>query len=86
MVPRSALGRTEFRPAAQINSEQIASTDMAILSELLGVRMLLLNLLYPVGRGESLSAEKVQAIVSRVDAEKLSAAIQCLEQNAKRRN
>ena len=71
---------------AQINSEQIASTDMAILSELLGVRMLLLNLLYPVGRGESLSAEKVQAIVSRVDAEKLSAAIQCLEQNAKRRN
>jgi hypothetical protein len=73
-------------PTTHINSEQIASTDMAILSELLGVRMLLLNLLYPVGRGEPLSAEKVQAIVTRADAEKLSAAIQCLEQNAKRRN
>jgi hypothetical protein len=48
--------------------------------------MLLLNLLYPVGRGESLSTEKVQAIVSRADAEKLPAAIECLEQNAKRRN
>ncbi|HWX54847.1 MAG TPA: hypothetical protein VN176_09685 [Verrucomicrobiae bacterium] len=80
------LARLNSGQATQINSEQIASTDMAILSELLGVRMLLLNLLYPVGRGESLSAEKVQAIVTRADAEKLSAAIQCLEQNAKRRN
>ncbi len=73
-------------PATQINSEQIASTDMAILSELLGVRMLLLNLLYPLGRGESLTTEKVQAIVSRADAEKLSAAIECLEQSARGRN
>jgi len=73
-------------PAGQINSEQTASTDMAILSELFGVRMLLLNLLYPVGRGESLTTEKVEAIVSRVDAEKVPAAIECLKQNAKRRN
>lgn len=73
-------------PAALSNSEQIASTDLAILTELLGVRMLLLNLLYPIGRGESLTAEKIQAIVSRSDAEKLSAAIECLERNAKRRN
>jgi hypothetical protein len=70
----------------QGDSAQIASTDMAILTELLGVRMLLLNLLYPIGRGESLTAEKLQTVVSRADAEKLSAAIECLEQNAKRRN
>src|SRR5579859_942191 len=73
-------------PAGQINSEQTASTDMAILSELFGVRMLLLNLLYPVGLNESLTTEKVEAIVSRVDAEKVPAAIECLKQNAKRRN
>jgi hypothetical protein len=70
----------------QAESTQIAATDMAILTELLGVRMLLLNLLYPIGRGESLTAEKLQTVVSRADAEKLSAAIDCLEQNAKRRN
>ncbi len=72
--------------APQVDSAQIASPDMAILTELLGVRMLLLNLLYPIGRGESLTAEKLQTVVSRADAEKLSAAIECLEQNAKRRN
>lgn len=73
------LSRIDTRFADNKNSNESASTDEIILAEILGVRMLLLNLLYPLGRGERLNTEKIQSIISEADALKLQAAIERLK-------
>lgn len=68
------------------NSNEANSADEIILAEILGVRMLLLNLLYPLGRGESLNPEKIQAVIAQADAQKFTAAIKSLGSKPKRQN
>jgi hypothetical protein len=57
-----------------------ASPELLLLAEILGIRMLLLNLIYPLGCGETLTAEKLQSVIAQADAKKVRAAMECLRQ------
>jgi hypothetical protein len=60
------LDRLE-RPSAKV-------TEEAVLAELLGLRTILLNLLFTTAKGETMTAEQMQAIIERADAAKLDRA------------
>ncbi len=60
------LDRLE-RPAAKV-------TEETMLAELLGLRTILLNLLFTTAKGETMTAEQMQAIIERADAGKLERA------------
>jgi hypothetical protein len=45
-----------------------------VLAELLGLRTILLNLLFTQAKGEALSVEEMQAVIERADAAKLERA------------
>lgn len=45
-----------------------------IFSEILGIRMILLNLLEPMARGERISAEKFQELIGKIDERKIQRA------------
>jgi hypothetical protein len=60
------LDRLE-RPAAKV-------TEETVLAELLGLRTILLNLLFTLAKGETMTAEQMQAVIERADAAKLERA------------
>lgn len=45
-----------------------------LLAELLGLRTILLNLLFTMAKGETMTAEQMQAIIERADAGKIERA------------
>ncbi len=45
-----------------------------VLAELLGLRTILLNLLFAQAKGESMTAEQMQTVIERADAAKLERA------------
>ena len=45
-----------------------------VLAELLGLRTILLNLMFTQAKGESMTAEQMQAVIERADAAKLERA------------
>jgi hypothetical protein len=49
-------------------------TEETVLAELLGLRTILLNLLFAVANGEAMTAEQMQAVIERADASKLERA------------
>jgi len=63
-----------------------APPNTILLAEVLAVRMLVLNLLYPLGRGEPLTAEKIQSVTRQVDSEKLAMAIELMQGKPKSHN
>jgi hypothetical protein len=67
---------------AQLNPAVPKSPEETILAEVLGLRMILLNGLYALASGEKLTAEQMQALIKRADAEKLTAAAQRLADQA----
>ncbi len=60
--------------------------EETILAEVLGLRMIMINLLRDVGNGETLTQEKVQRVIHWADTEKLTTAVECLTANQARRN
>jgi len=50
------------------------SHEDVLLGELLGLRAILLNLLFTLAKGETMTAEQMQAVIERADAAKLERA------------
>lgn len=58
----------------QAEREAAKVTEETVLAELLGLRTILLNLLFTTAKGETLTAEQMQAVIERADAGKLERA------------
>ena len=54
----------------RLEREAAKITDQAVLAELLGLRTILLNLLFTVAKGEAMTAEQMQTVIERADAAK----------------
>jgi hypothetical protein len=84
-IPLGRLSRELLLNALQSDPRSahllIAPVDKLLLTEFIGLRMLVLNLLAPISRGESLTAAAIQDLIRRVDKEKLAAAVECLKKN-----
>ncbi len=52
--------------------------DLALLSEVIAVRTILLNVLYKIANEERISVETMQQLISRADAEKSQRAVEQL--------
>lgn len=50
------------------------ATEETVLAELLGLRTILLNLLFAMAKGEAMTADEMQAVIERADAGKLERA------------
>ncbi len=50
------------------------ATEQTVLAELLALRTILLNALYKLSQGETLTAEEMQRLIERADQDKLSKA------------
>ena len=60
--------------------------EETILAEILGLRMIMINLLRALGNEETLTADKVQKVIQWADTEKLATAVERLRNNEARRN
>ena len=69
---------------AQLVPSLATVPEKAILSEVLGLRMIVINLLRALRSGESLTTEKTQTVIEWADGEKLATAIECLQEYAAR--
>jgi len=58
----------------RVEREAVQASAEAVLAELLGLRAILLNVLFTMAKGEALSAEQMQAFIARADAGKLERA------------
>jgi hypothetical protein len=72
---------------ASVNGQEAKSADsgkadQALMAELVALRTILLNVLFKQANGESLTAEEMQALIDRADADKLKKARQRLAQAA----
>jgi hypothetical protein len=70
---------------AQLHQPATGLSEETILSELLALRMIVLNLFRALGRGEHLTQDAIEAVVRRADSEKLPTATQRLAESAARR-
>src|SRR5271165_1634895 len=69
---------------AQLAPSAATLPEQAILTELLGLRMIVIKLLRALGTGEPLTAEKTQTIIDRADREKTTTAVECLREHTTR--
>ena len=69
---------------AQLAPSSATVPEKAILTELLGLRMIVINLLRALGTGEPLTAEKTQTVIDWADREKIGTAVECLGGHAAR--
>lgn len=71
----AAAGQTRAEWVRTILLDQTAkAAGETVLAELLGLRAILLNLLFTVAKGETMTAEQMQAVIERADAGKLERA------------
>ena len=66
---------------AQCNKPSTTIPEQTILAEVLGLRMIVINLFRALGNGQ-LSQETLEAVIRRADSEKLPTALQRLSQAA----
>lgn len=59
---------------AEVESKAAEGTEATVLAELLGLRTILLNLLFTLAKGEVMTAEQMQTVIERADAGKLERA------------
>ena len=59
------------------------SESEALMAELVALRTILLNVLYKQANGERLTAEEMQRLIERADADKLKKAAERLRQGSK---
>jgi hypothetical protein len=69
---------------AQLAPSSATLPEQAILTELLGLRMIVINLLRALGTGEPLTAEKTQTVIDWADREKTTTAVECLREHTTR--
>jgi hypothetical protein len=69
---------------AQLAPSSATLPEKAILTELLGLRMIMINLLRTLGATEPLTTEKTQKIIDWADREKIANAVECLREHAVR--
>jgi hypothetical protein len=69
---------------AQLVPSLATTPEKAILSEILGLRMIVINLLRALGSGCLLTTDKTQEIIDWADGEKLATAVECLQEYASR--
>lgn len=69
---------------AHLNRPSAPVPEETILAEVLGLRMIVINLLNPLGNGERLNQEKVEAVIRRADLEKLPLALERLQDTGNR--
>ena len=63
-------------------TQQLGGAE-ALMAELVALRTILLNVLYKQVNGESLTAEYMQRLIERADADKLKKAAERLQQDGK---
>ena len=71
---------------SQLKPSVASLPEETILAEVLGLRMIMINLLRDLGNGETLTQEKVQKVIQWADTEKLTTAVERLRDNEVRRN
>ena len=76
-----ASGNGHVSKAAEANTDS-GSGQQALMAELVALRTILLNVLYKQAHGETLTAEEMQRLIERADADKLKKAQARLEQAA----
>ena len=59
---------------AELESKEAEGKEATVLAELLGLRTILLNLLFTLAKGEVMTAEQMQTVIERADAGKLERA------------
>ena len=69
---------------AQLASSSAPFPEKVILTEVLGLRMIVINLLRALGSGEPLTAENTQTVIDWADREKIPTAVECLRKHAAR--
>lgn len=79
-VRDTLLARAEAAAGPTTSAEQI------LLSEQLALRTILLNVLYKLANGEAISAQQMQQLIDRADADKLRKAAERLEAAKARRS
>lgn len=71
---------------AQLKPPVASLTEETILAEVVGLRMIMINLLHVLGTEVTLTPEKVHEVIRWADTEKLATAVECLRHNEERRN
>jgi len=71
---------------AQLKPSVASLPEETILAEILGLRMIMINLLCALGNEETLTAEKVRRVIQWADKEKLTTALERLRDHEARRN
>jgi len=59
---------------ARVSGDRPTGADATLLAEVLALRMILLNLHFAVARGETITADGMQAVIDRADQAKASKA------------
>jgi hypothetical protein len=65
---------SEWVRSILLDQQCAKSAEETVLAELLGLRTILLNLLFAVAKGETMTGEQMQAVIDRADASKLERA------------
>jgi len=63
---------------AQLNPEPSRALQEALLSEVMGVRIILLNAVFALSNGDRLGTEEMKELIRQADAEKLSRTMEVL--------
>jgi hypothetical protein len=69
---------------AQVTPSLATLPERVILTEVLGLRMIVINLLQALGSGEPLTAKKTQTVIDWANREKITTAVECLREHAAR--
>jgi hypothetical protein len=82
-----ARGLTMGEWCREVLLQQLAPTaaslpEKVILTEVLGLRMIMINLLRALGSGEPLTTEKTQTVIDWADREKITTTGECLREYA----
>jgi hypothetical protein len=69
---------SEWAREVMLREAQAEESNLHLISEVVGLQLLLMNTLAPMARGEKISAEQFQAIVKSVQSTKVKAAEEML--------
>ena len=69
---------------AQLKPPVASLPEETLLAEVVGLRMIMINLLHALGSGEPLTAEKTQTVIDWADREKIATAVEYLREHTAR--
>lgn len=62
-----------------VEREKATPAEETVLAEVLALRTILLNVLFKLANGEAITAQEMQQLIDRADADKLKKALERLE-------